>query len=124
MAAAPGPRCVYCDAPIRKRTSHVWLYARGGAPAWPHEFSRVVEVDELPKTWVECQALTNGTVMSVRRTSNGRAIDCFTEWNGTAYVDKFFCNGSHARAFAYACANGGIKVNDLSNLSRRRSPDR
>ena len=42
-----------------------------------------------------------------RITAERNAITFFSEWDGESYEDKFFCNGDHAKRFAYVMAGVG-----------------
>lgn len=105
----PGPLCRYCGEPIKKKTRTVYLRARELTPheQGPHEFCSYVQVEALPATIAECRKLTNNQVVALKRTEDGRAISYFSTWDGTSYVDDFFCNGDHARRFAYVFAKAG-----------------
>lgn len=71
---------------------------------------RTIEVDKMPVDKAECQRLTNDRITSVRRSADGSAISKFTTWDGETYVDRFFCNGDHARSFAYVMATAGHRT--------------
>jgi hypothetical protein len=120
--SAPAPRCRYCGGPIRKDVRTVWLHdrplneyeRRDGGLTYRH-----LRVDTLPRTKAECQTLTNWTVLSVKRDyRNGNVISRFGEWDGESYADPYFCNGDHARRFAYICAEAGTATNTYNKVVR------
>lgn len=104
------PLCRYCGGPIKKTTRTVYLRDR---PLQSHEresvYSRYIVVEKLPATIDECRKLTNHQVVSVKRHHDAErnAITFFSEWDGESYEDKFFCNGDHAKRFAYVMAGVG-----------------
>jgi hypothetical protein len=92
------PHCRFCGKPIAKHTTTVYFGRSGPDSPW----SRYVP-DHKPETKAEAQRLLNETVVSVKR-YGGAEIDCVGIWDGESWRDEFFCNGDHARRFAYACA--------------------
>ena len=103
------PLCRYCGEPIRKYTNTISLRTRkpGEDRLYPS-----FQVATLPTTRAEAQRFTrNGhQIVRVKRTRRGNGISQFTTWDGESYVDEFFCNGSHARHFAYAAAQAGHRT--------------
>lgn len=105
MKSAAQPLCRFCGRKIAKRTTTVWV---------PHDQRETI------LTIADAQRLSNLQVVSISRTDSdafkrmrrevGRRgeplpkspIRKFSTWDGESYVDKFFCNGDHARRFAYA----------------------
>jgi hypothetical protein len=103
------PLCRFCGGKIRKRVRTVWLYTPSqakGRSLTADDYSRHVVVDELPRSKQDCMRLTNQAIVSVSRgwADTDGYITRFNEWDGESYVDPFFCNGDHARKFAYAAA--------------------
>jgi hypothetical protein len=112
------PLCRFCGKPIAKHTRRVWIETNpeiGKGPAT--EWSRHVHVEKgsEPKNRADCQQLTNHQVVSLSYTeryddrlekSVRSHVRSFSEWDGESYSDPYFCNGDHARRFAYAVVNG------------------
>lgn len=113
------PRCVYCSAPIRKRTRTNWIETKRKPHMTDSTFMRHIVCDEQPADIAACRKLTNELVVSVQRYQGGR-IRSFGSWDGVSYVDQFFCNGSHARKFAYALARLGYKLAAPTNTGDRK----
>jgi hypothetical protein len=106
------PACRFCGAPIAKFTESHSVAWRSG---------------QVLRTIAECQALSNAQVVSVRyherepwadpegrlevraTSPEGRFVTGFSTWDGESYIDEFFCNGAHAKRFAYQCARKGLK---------------
>lgn len=103
------PLCRYCGKAIRKRTRTNWIESERKPHMTNTSFSRHVICDEPPADIAACRKLTNELVVSVQRYQGGR-IRSFGSWDGVSYVDQFFCNGRHARLFAYAFARAGYKM--------------
>jgi hypothetical protein len=109
------PLCRYCGGKIRKRVTSVEFVLSGQAkgksltPWAANGFThrRFVVVDQYPRDRAACKPFTNGQVVSVKKNYRdaGNTIAEFGEWDGESYVDRFFCNGDHARKFAYAVAH-------------------
>lgn len=106
------PLCRYCGKAIRKHTKWVFLRLRDNRT----DYKGAIEVDAWPQTKEECQKYTNLQVISVKRhrhfdsstdTVTDLGIDQFSTWDGETYVSEFFCNGDHARRFAYVMAKAG-----------------
>lgn len=104
MTEKKPPLCRYCGGRIAKQPKTVWL--RQSQPIGGVTGSKFVVVEEYPTTIAQCQRLTNDKILSVRKSDSGN-ITRFSTWDGETYVDKFFCNGAHARNFAYVCAHAG-----------------
>lgn len=103
------PLCRYCGGKIRKWTKAVFLHI----PDEHTVHKGYIDVEKLPQTKAECQQYTNAQITSVKRfkkydavtdTTTDRGIDQFSTWDGETYEDEFFCNGTHARDFAYMIA--------------------
>lgn len=105
------PLCRYCGKPIAKRTTHVKFVDELKLHMKSDTFIRYVIGH--PMTKAEAQALVNEVVVSVKHTFNPWSSDHSeyvaeaSLWDGESYVDEFFCNGSHAKLFAYSAAAGG-----------------
>lgn len=117
------PLCVYCGGAIRKRTTTVWVRAGGRrAEHGPDsKFSRHIFPVTAPTTIAECRRLTNLTVTAVTRSADGKTITRFHEWDGESYEDRFFCNGDHARRFAYVMAGEGRCMPEYNAAVRARA---
>ena len=111
------PLCRYCGKKIAKRPTTVWLETKERDFPSNFRFSRYLVVSELPRTKEDCQKLTNKTVISISRqvkydyetdTRSKEFIRSFNEWDGESYIDNYFCNGGHAKRFAYAVASAGL----------------
>jgi hypothetical protein len=112
----PAPLCRLCGKPIAKRTRCVYLVLKIDRQ-YHHDMGmiRYLEVAAYPETKADCAALTNWQVVSVDRRvvrdAEGNItkpdISRFTEWDGESYHDRFFCNGDHAKTFAYVMAENG-----------------
>lgn len=101
------PLCRYCGEPIRKRTTNFWLHTGPVPRVMESEFWKELSVASLPVDKAGCQKPTNFEVMSVKRTADGSQIMSFTAWDRTSYVDEYFCDGNHAKSFAYVMAKNG-----------------
>lgn len=109
------PLCRYCGGKIAKRTITVRF---GGFMS---------NRKDRPATWADAQRLVNdGTIVSVRYATKARGdngvpfdVDRFVceagVWDGESYVDSFFCNGEHAKRFAYMLARGGHCTTDYND---------
>jgi hypothetical protein len=95
------PLCRYCGKPIAKKTTTV--HFAGPRDARP----------EKPQSKAEVERITNGHVVAVRwsrgedyyaKNAGHDIIYQASLWDGESYVDPYFCNGDHARLFAYSCA--------------------
>ena len=120
------PHCLWCGKRIAKRTTRHdvkgtgWAFKEGGP---------IVTREDLQKR-------TNGRIVSVkyhyenerhekmsqsiydnnyrRIVSGQRTIHAYSTWDGESYVDPYFCNGDHARCFAYAAAKHGLRFKKKS----------
>lgn len=100
------PLCRYCGAKIRKATEHTYIRTHGDTQGIRLEST--IFVDELPQTKQQAQRLFNQQIVSVRRNHpRDPGITQVSTWDGESYEDKFFCNGSHAKRFAYLMAKNG-----------------
>lgn len=105
------PLCRYCGGPIRKQTHLHWFgrtEENGSSDFWTNHI-------EKPRSKAEAQRLVNGEVVSVSwyRDNPDPAehyIGKATTWDRESYVDKWFCNGDHARCFAYVFARAGYRT--------------
>jgi hypothetical protein len=118
------PLCRYCGAPIRKRTHTVYF---GRAHDRLDDY--LTERTERPTSKEEAQRLLNHQIVSVRWTHGDRAawsakvdydyICQVTTWDGERYVDPYFCNGEHARRFAYLFAKNGSATVDYTDARQK-----
>lgn len=108
------PLCRYCGKPIRKRTRMVCFGATDSQVASSPSF--VTFRAERPRSKEEAQSLFNQEIVSVRWLrgedygAKQAGFDYITQastWDGETYDDPFFCNGDHAKKFAYAAARTG-----------------
>ena len=125
------PFCRYCGAKIRKRTTTIYFVAElkdyhVRENAAEHGFVR--HVVGHPTTKAEAQKLVNQEIVSVRHTSDPWAhnpgdvyIAQASAWDGESYVDEFFCNGAHAKDFAYAAARGGYAMPAYIDREREKA---
>jgi len=113
------PLCRYCGGSIRKRTKVNWIERQHRVYMTESQFSRYIVCDEPPTTIADCRKMTNEVVVSVQRGAGG-SIRSFGTWDGKSYVDKFFCNGEHARKFAYSCAHRGMATPDYIAAERKQ----
>jgi hypothetical protein len=92
------PLCRFCGKPIAKHTERF----RFG----PHHrmIGDDARRDVKPVSKAEAQRHINGQIVSVEWSMQRDYIQSVTAWDGESYVDPFFCNGDHARRFAYAVA--------------------
>lgn len=103
------PHCRYCGKPIAKRTTNVRFVDELKSHMKGDQFTSYVV--GMPQTKAEAQRLVNQQIVSVKRSGNpwGRdpQAEYITEagvWDGESYVDPYFCNGAHAKDFAYMVA--------------------
>lgn len=111
--SATQPLCRFCGKAIAKDTERLRFsseYRMAGEDA---------RRDIKPRSKTEAQRHVNGKIVSVqsaiKRKSDDRNhadydvterdyISAVTVWDGESYVDPYFCNGDHARRFAYSVA--------------------
>lgn len=121
------PRCRFCGARIAKWTETVRFIESGREGRTYSSVGRAIYVDEPPRSKAEAQRFLNEPIVSVhyaeiwdvlaypddpesRVVSSkriGRFVDYVTVWDGETYVDEYFCNGDHAKRFAYLLAVEG-----------------
>lgn len=112
--------CRYCgcDIPKVSVTHHLRYGDEGGKPANAYRVER--EITDR----AELARFTNHEIMSVRYTAHGdrfgRRIDTFTTWDGASFVDEFFCNGRHAKLFAYTLAREGRVMAEYNEALSQR----
>lgn len=118
------PYCRVCGKAIAKYTRHVWVKpeasrSHGGTFGETMYFTP----EDYPLSKADCQRLTNLQVISVNyqtlykekpdgswlyedgeRVVDRKVIYYFGTWDGESYRDEFFCNGDHAKQFAYMAA--------------------
>lgn len=114
------PHCRYCGGLIRKETTRV--YFKPEASKFDNtSLGSAYSYGPYPQTREEAQQRTNGQIVSVSRriehsyvgnesVPTDVGIDHVTVWDGSTYVDPFFCNGDHAKRFAYVMARAGLKT--------------
>jgi hypothetical protein len=122
------PLCRYCGKPVPKYTTAKWLELN--PESMKYMVGSKVLVEQLPKTKAEAQKLFNEEVVSVQRKKeydwggpgHGKdlGIGRVTLWDGEAYMDEFFCNGDHARRFAYVMARDGQMTVAFQKAARAR----
>lgn len=134
IKSATQPLCRYCGAAIKKHTVTVYIKAEQGEHDRSYEgFNRYAYTTEKITSKDQCKKLTNYTVASVRwhrdkgthydnytRHPENDHIDLFTEWDGESYVDQFFCNGDHAKQFAYVMARAGHQSQASADAHKAR----
>lgn len=113
------PLCRYCGKPIAKKTRTV-IFNDGLHRAWA-DSGHWTYREERPRSKDEAQRLLNQQIVSVRwsrgedyaaKQAGFDFISQATTWDGESYVDSYFCNGAHAKDFAYAAARGGYAMPD------------
>lgn len=109
------PLCRYCGAPIAKQTSTHY-------PNNPHWRPG----PDSPRTWADCQQLTNERVVSVRYFGTGadRHVQRYTTWDGASYVSPYFCRDEHAKRFAHVVCDlpiESLEVFLFSGCARARN---
>jgi hypothetical protein len=112
------PLCRYCAKPISKQTETYFFGCGQG------EIDRNVHhgrgFTAQPATKAEAQTFVNGRIVSVRRW--GDRISQVSTWDGESYVSPYFCNGDHARRFAYAVARDtGLAMPDYHEAMKARA---
>lgn len=127
--SATQPLCRYCGDRIRKHAVTVYLKRERSEYDRDHPgFSRHIYTAEPIKSKADCEKQTNQTVIAVKwdrptiSTDTGYArapdrdqIASFSEWDGESYIDQFFCNGDHAKRFAYVMARTGYQTQACAN---------
>jgi hypothetical protein len=112
--------CRYCGCDIPKvTTAHHFRYGgEGGKPV------NAIPVDREVTDRAELARYTNEEIVSVRYTDHGdrfgRRIDTFSTWDGSSFVDPFFCKGEHAKLFGYALAREGRVMAEYNEALRKR----
>jgi hypothetical protein len=107
------PLCRFCGGPIPKATVRVEIKKERTEYDKPSEnWQYAYHHGRAPTSKAAAQTLVNQQVVGVsyRKLRDrkgeviGREIDHVTTWDGESYVDPFFCNGNHAKDFAYMMA--------------------
>jgi hypothetical protein len=116
------PYCRVCGKAIAKHVVTVWI-EKADADRTHHRdswYSRHAYADNI-KSKADCQRLTNHKVVSVHYWKED--VRRFGEWDGESYVDEYFCNGAHARDFAYMAAREypGLRTQDAANAEKART---
>jgi hypothetical protein len=110
------PRCRYCGGAIAKRTERKRFAAEPTQYKTADRGYVFYGDNGRPQTAAEAQRYVNGRVVSIGRervwndaqdATVDVGIDWVGVWDGETYVDRFFCNGDHARLFGYVCARDG-----------------
>lgn len=120
------PLCRFCGGKIKKVTESHSLWqnhwqkridptfvpeTKVGYNNIETEINRSFEECVFPKTREEAQKLFNQPIISVRWCSDkSRGIEIVSTWDGETYEDEFFCNGNHAKMFAYAAARTNLAM--------------
>lgn len=102
------PLCRYCGKPIAKRATTVYFEKAITQYMRDTGFSR--HVLGQPTTKAEAQRLVNQEIVSVERHHSEDAIYKVSVWDGESYVDEFFCNGTHAKDYAYMVAHNHPEI--------------
>ncbi|TJW14401.1 MAG: hypothetical protein E5W82_10520 [Mesorhizobium sp.] len=123
---ADAPLCRYCGKTIAKRTRAIFF----GELATRQGFDTIFTYrPERPRSKDEAQRLLNQQIVSVRwargedyaaKQAGFDHITQATAWDGESYTDKFFCNGTHAKDFAYAAARGGYAMPAYIDAKRKK----
>lgn len=123
------PLCRYCGKGIAKRTTWKWLVTKQDVALMDNHFV----CEKLPQTKAEAQKLFNEQVTAVKRRKHtdwetdevtDLGIDQVTLWDGESWVDEFFCNGDHAKCFAYLLAREGRCTNSYNAALRKQIAER
>ena len=119
------PLCRYCGKPIPKRTTTV-IFEKTQEEVDRHPMSQGWRyVLGQPPTKEEAQRLVNETIVSVKRHhADPSVISSAGIWDGESYVDPYFCNGQHAKDFAYMVARDRPNIGSdswVNALSKQRS---
>ena len=103
------PLCRYCGKPIKKHTTTVYFVKERTQYMVDSDHTRYIV--GAPTEWGEAQRMVNERIVAVRRDTmyqRDRAIiGQASLWDEQSYEDEFFCNGSHAKKFAYVMARAG-----------------
>lgn len=112
--SATQPLCRYCGRKIAKSTTTIFCERTS---TWQPK-------DDTPRTKADCERISNQPVVSVKYhhpvigyddsgepIHGPRFVNYFSTWDGESYQDGYFCNGEHARNFAYAIA---VNTSDLA----------
>jgi hypothetical protein len=97
------PLCRYCGKPIPKRTTSLIF---GQSTISNSDYWKTI--DAKPVTREDAQRHSNLPLVSVRyHDYPSRHVTSASTWDGESYVDEYFCNGDHAKRFAYVMARNG-----------------
>jgi hypothetical protein len=113
------PLCRYCGIAIRKLTSVHWFGEN--VDFYKNHADRAIHHGEQPRSR-EAQRCIIEAIVSHQWSTLTKDGDLLprTEqfvrkvhvWDGESYEDGFFCNGDHARRFAYLLAREGRCTRD------------
>lgn len=121
------PLCRYCGKPIAKKTRSVFFGDDFATHARPDDMFTYRA--ERPRSKEEAQRLLNHQVVSVKwargeeyaaKQAGFDHITHATTWDGESYVDPYFCNGTHAKAFAYLHAKAGAATTTYTAANAKR----
>lgn len=110
------PHCRWCGKPIAKYGTIVYVKEERGERDTALGRCIYTGKGKRLRSKAECVPFTNQTILSIRYTEQredydgpvtDRYVYSFTEWDGEAYTDQYFCNGDHARKLGYAAAKKG-----------------
>lgn len=96
--------CIVCGRRIPKRTSTVWV--RPSTTRFSGGPSPVIDADL--RTRADCKAYTNQLVISHQRNLDGHVVS-FETWDGSSYVNEYFCRQKCERAQGRAAAQHGAR---------------
>lgn len=113
------PLCRHCGGKIAKYTDTHWIERDTATIRHDDNRHHYMSDADWPKSKADCQKLTNEEVVSVTYHQDYSSDDGYKRtdkiwrfgvWDRESYVDEFFCNGDHARRFAYSCAREGYST--------------
>lgn len=110
------PLCRYCGGTIRKRTEMLFCFPEAPpTESKPDKYTGAILKLAVPRhrvgvfhTKAELQRVTNDQIVSItRHHADKTIISAASTWNGSSYIDEYFCSGDHAKRFAYVMAREG-----------------
>ena len=117
------PLCRYCGGKIAKYTRSKSWWPHADAPLSREEAERMVNQElvsiryDTTPSYVEASPHPRKNAdgsLTEPLPGNTRYVRSISTWDGESYVDEFFCNGDHAKAFGYVCARDGRVTGDRS----------